>query len=368
VSPTWRLLVHKEAAMARMAKLLIVSLIASGVLITLPALAGEGRQPIYQPTVINTPGKYIVTRNISAAGMGMPVIDIQSPDVDVDLNGFTLTGDPLFPVVLAFQVDNVTVRNGTVKDGETGVRFKGNQDLEPFRKAVAEDINAIGGTWGIWLSDYTDFAIRRNNVTRTGGDAILVQGHIDHTTMGTIEHNRIYDIEDPGIVVTKGSSVAILNNRIEDLLDGPGIHYGNGSGGLIEGNTVLRTLTGAHGIEIYDSKGCKVANNVVREVAGNGIYLWPGSTTDTLVVENVVSNSGGNGLRVEGSLNHLECNVLTSNTGEGLHLTNSSSMNTYGRNTSRGNTGGACANVDFCDFGGGNSTFLDNLIPGPPPS
>ncbi len=354
--------------MTRTARLLIVPIITSGLLIAIPAVAGEGRQPIYQPTTINAPGKYVVTRNISAAGMGVPVIDIRSGDVDVDLNGFTLTGDALFPVVLALKVDNVTVRNGTVKDGETGVRFKGDPDDPPYRKAVAEDINAIGGTWGIWLSDYTDFAVRRNNVTSTGGDAILVQGHQTATTMGTIEHNRVFDIDDPGIVVTRGSSVGILNNRVEDLTDGPGIHYGNGSGGLIAGNTVLITGAGGHGIEVYDSQGCKVADNVVREAAGNGIYVWPGNANDNLVIENVVSASGGDGLRVEGQLNHIECNVLNSNTGYGLYMTVASGMNTFGRNTTRGNAGPACGNPDFCNLGGGNASFGDNLIPGPPPS
>ena len=56
---------------------LIVALVA---LVLLPAVAGEGRTPIYAwQTTITQPGKYIVTRDITPLICNAAVIDIQVP-------------------------------------------------------------------------------------------------------------------------------------------------------------------------------------------------------------------------------------------------------------------------------------------------
>ena len=96
----------------------------------------EGRIPIWQyPTVITTPGKYIVTRNITQ-NPGMPVIDVLpgTVAVDIDLNGFTLYGLD-FDVIRAQGVDSLTVRNGSIHFGlGSGIW------VEEARKVIVEDV------------------------------------------------------------------------------------------------------------------------------------------------------------------------------------------------------------------------------------
>ena len=113
---------HKAAI-----RLTLVILICA---VALPALAAEGRIPIWQyPTIITAPGKYIVTRNISAAGGPMPVIQIQVPDVDIDINGFTLdaSGSPVPVIYIIDDIVDVVIRNGNLVGGSAsvGTRFRG---------------------------------------------------------------------------------------------------------------------------------------------------------------------------------------------------------------------------------------------------
>jgi hypothetical protein len=86
---------------------------------------------------------------------------------------------------------------------------------------------------------------------------------------------------------------------------------------------------------------------------------------------------------VDGTQNLIERNTLNSNAGFGLRFCSpgASCANTFGRNMARGNGGaalapcGACGGVpalfppQSCNIAGcavPNSTFGDNLIPGPP--
>lgn len=370
-----------------MRRTLVVALAVAG-LAALPATAAEGRKPIWMNnTTIATSGKYVVTRNLNAVGTGLPVIDIVAPNVDIDLNGFVLAGDPGSPVIRANLVDNVTVRNGTLA--------KGSRSFEKVDgvKVVIEDVKSIGPTRdGIYLIAVTDFAIRRNNFLNGGEEAIFIDGRLSPSVQGTIEHNRIEKCGG-GIWVIKGSSVGILNNRLEELnlVGSPNppaqgaIVYDYSDAGLIAENTVqqvnsMMSPLDGNGIYLGDGSGTKVHDNVVRAASNDGISI-AGFSNDNLIFENVATRCGRDGLRVEGSRNHVDRNVLNSQAGMGWGLHFSSAWggngNTYGRNTARGSAGGPCAwpgppanppTTDFCDEQpvgptGSNSSFNDNYMP-----
>jgi parallel beta-helix repeat protein len=201
-------------------------------------------------------------------------------------------------------------------------------------------------------------------------------------TQGTIEHNRLE--ATAGITVRFGSSVAIVDNRLEDttivaLPPSMGaIVYDYSYGGLIASNTIETTIGGS-GIFLGDAKGNKLYDNVVREARMNGIDL-AGMSDDNLVLENVVSGCANDGIRVEGSRNQVDRNVANLNcqsgTGQcwGLHLVRGwgGRDNTFGRNTARGNLGAAAvclaappypATTDFCNEQPGAGSFNDNYMP-----
>jgi parallel beta-helix repeat protein len=354
-------------------------------------LAAEGRTPVFAPgTFLGADGKYIVTRNL-AGGAGA-VITIGGPNVDLDLNGFVLTGGGAPVISVAGGVDHVTIHNGVLSGGTVGIDVPG-----PTRKVDIEDVKIHGTTaaQGIHLGDVEGAALRRNEITDTPSEGIAWDGgaFVKH---GTIENNLLRRTSAAIVITSNCSSIAVVNNRIEEP--------GTGAGGAFPGNGIVLAACGASlvsentvehasvdGIRIVASKGNKLLDNVVRACGGNGIFIDPGST-DTLVLNNVASGngtaglpSGGSGLMVAGTQNLIERNLLNTNSGFGLQFCapGASCSNTFGRNMARGNTGavvgpcGPCGGVpalfppNSCNIAGcpaatPNSTFGDNLIPGPP--
>lgn len=386
-------------------KALIPALVA---VVVLPAIAAEGRTPIYAwQTTITAPGKYIVTRDIFPLICSAPVIDIQiapappvpAGHVDIDLNGFRVAACPGHPVIKATGQDNITVRNGTLMWGDYGIHIEADP-ADPGarnRKVVIEDVKVMDVLiGGILLDGITDFALRRNNVIITDSfpiapqsmEGIVIDGRVGVDPYvpikGTIEDNQV-ERTGGGITVRGGSSVAIVNNRIEDIavIAQPpaqgGIVYDISEGGLIANNTVEKIVGGA-GIYLGDSHGTKIYNNVVREASANGIHI-AGRGHDNLILENVVTLCGMDGCTVEGSRNFVDRNLLNINCQAGvqacwgLHFSAAfgGADNTFGRNTARGNLGvpPACPagpgpyppTTDFCDEQPGNSSFNDNYMP-----
>src|SRR5262249_6913940 len=61
--------------------------------------ANEGRIPVFAPGALTAPGRYQVTGNLAVGGGS--VLTIASDDVDLDLNGFTLSSTAIAPVISA---------------------------------------------------------------------------------------------------------------------------------------------------------------------------------------------------------------------------------------------------------------------------
>jgi parallel beta-helix repeat protein len=156
------------------------------------------------------------------------------------------------------------------------------------------------------------------------------------------------------------------------------IVYDYSNAGLIALNTV-QIVNGGSGIFLGDAKGNEIHNNVVREARVHGIDL-AGMSDDNLVLENVATQSGSDGIRVEGSRNHVDRNVMNGNCQSpaglcwGLHLSAAwgGQSSTFGRNTARGNGGipQACPaappylpTTDFCNEQFGAGSFNDHYMP-----
>lgn len=372
--------------MRKTTKSLGAALALAMILTALPAVAAEGRIPIWQPIQIlpGMEGKYVVTRNITA-NPGMPVIDIQpgTLSVDIDLNGFTLYGVDM-DIIRALAVDHLTIRNGTLLFGTgSGIR------VDDARKVVVEDVRV---QWveqkGIQLNEVMTFALRRNVLANLPtGEGVYVDGSffdITRPTSGTIEDNLFRDCER-GITLHFGSSVGMINNRIEASV-ADGIFVSPGPNGALYGciaclvneNTVQES--GANGMWLSHYENSKVYNNTVTFSVGEGILL-DFLADDNLILDNVSSQNQRNGLVVFSNQNHIERNVLNTN-GLGGGLPNwglwiTGFGNVYRGNTARSNPGPAAscpglpATTDFCDGGAGNtSPFVqgpligDNLMPG----
>lgn len=342
-----------------------------------PVAAHDGMVPVFEPLLIGASGKYHLTANITAPG---PVIGIAAPDVDLDLNGFTITettgGAPAI-AVFPGGADHVVVHNGTLAGGSEGIDVPvGPPSL---RKIVLEDLKIHDQTGaGIHLGEVGSAVIRRCEISSAGTDGILWDGGIPDKT-GTIENNVIRDCPR-GIFIGGCTSVAILSNRIEGEPppgSGNGIELAGCSACLLVDNTIAQA--GADGIFFRNVQKSKIYDNVIRLANCNGIHLDP-ATRDVLVLNNVVAGNGflagacpagqpaGDGILCEGDFNFFERNLINSNARFGLHLSGAGSApanpglscgNQYGGNQTVANTGppagpcGATAPValipDFCN-------------------
>lgn len=357
---------HAARRLATLAALLVVAA-------SVPIVAGEGRTPIFGPTTISTDGRYIVTRNIGPAAS--PIITVSSPNVDIDLNGFTLdnSGSPQ-PVILAPGpvLESLAIRHGTLKGGAVGV----DVPFGGMPKVVLEDLRIQSPTgFGIHLVGPLNVAIRGNLINAPTGAGIQIDPFGGSLTTGVIAENSIRDGGGMGMNIQRASALAILNNRVDAVSDN-GIAIFGSDGCLLEGNTVEKA--GRHGMEIVSSGGNKLYDNVVRGSAFHGVHLDPGSN-DNLISRQVASQNGaglpgGHGLFIEGSKNYVEHSILNTNNGAGLDFSPAAALNTYGRNTARGNAGvavgpcGALFPPNSCDAlaANGNTSDGGNLIPGPP--
>jgi hypothetical protein len=366
-------------SISRFASLLLaIALIA----VVLPAHAAEGRYPVWQP---NTPilpgqeGQYILTRNI-VAQPGLPAIDIQPGTiaVEIDLNGFTIYTSDL-PGVLVAGADSVVIRNGTIY----GMSDTNLIDVFDTRKLVVEDVKLE------WNLDHQapddaihavfvlNVALRRNIVWRTAGNGFYLEGVASGTDPGTpitgiIEDNVIKNTGQ-GIALYEGSSVDIVNNRIEQTMT-HGIVIAPSPQGvagcfscLVAKNTI--SDAGTDGMNLSHFEVSKLHNNVVFRSVGDGIFI-DRLSQDNLILDNVSGQNGGNGMLVNSPQNHIERNTLNTNgaSGTGFGLYFNGPINTFRGNTAQGNVGGACpgpGTTDYCDAtGGANNSIGDNFMPG----
>jgi hypothetical protein len=356
--------------------LFVVSVLAA------PALAGEGRIPIWQPVSI-TPGmegKYVLTRDVAAVGgSGLPAIDIQpgTVAVDIDLNGFTVYGADTH-AIQAVGVDSLTIRNGTIMFGQgDGI------GVDDCRKAVIEDVKIefVAG-FGIRLTTVANFAVRRNIiVSDQDADPPMIGGiwvdgiQAPNPVEGKIEDNQI-DSAGFGIQLNVGSAVTIRGNQVEDAVQGDGIHVSVCDGCLIAENTIQRAI--GMGIVLSEVNVNKIYNNVVFG-SSDGIALLSNSSDCYVLNNNSSQNQPGSGLVVDGFRNQIDGNVFNFNASAGIWFMPNMvpTNNTYGRNVMRGNLaipGGSpgcvatpppCIVPDLCDDGGGNTSFSDNMSPVP---
>jgi parallel beta-helix repeat protein len=295
-------------------------------LIVIPTvLGGEGAIPVWQPTTISQPGEYVVTRNIRSTP-GQTVIWIQSSDVEVNLNGFTVenTGTTGYVIRIANGLDNVVIRDGCIRGGATGVYMEGGDT-----RVSVLDNRIKADSYGIGANGCDRCRVSGNIIEARNFDGVQIPGDELSVTGNTISPSGRY-----GIYMPSGESAHIADNLITDC---------------------------EKGIWLISLDGSRIAENVIRGCSGDGLQL--SEARGNQVLDNTVSGCTGNGLWIDGSagtpaaFNQVEENLLSEN-GQGLVLGSWSQNNVYRANTARGN-----AVADFMDTGTGNTSHGDNYMP-----
>ncbi|MCP3981778.1 MAG: right-handed parallel beta-helix repeat-containing protein [bacterium] len=345
-------------------------------LFALPGVCEEGRVPIFEPvtldgTATTLSSKYVVTRDIAAQAFNVTVIRLigtGTEKIDIDLNGFSLAGFPNgdFPLIDATNVASLTIRNGFLFNPT----LQNCVTIDSASVVVLEDLKVQQGDAGLYLFRVADFSIRRNQINGANSSAIYIANNTGSRITGVIENNSIRTGGQTPILIQDASdSVLIRDNRILASSNAAAIRVNSGRSFSIVGNKITG---GSEGIALFSGSDFHVLDNTVTNGQFGAISL--NSMSDGVVQRNVVSDYL-NGIELSGSSRiNLQNNNASNNFIYGIFFNSTSADNTYGRNVARGNGGGGCApqnaaapcaGPDVCDQGTNNSSFGDNMGPGP---
>jgi hypothetical protein len=166
------------------------------------------KQPSSFPLVISQPGSYVLVSNITVPDANTTAIAVQSDNVTIDLNGFSILGPTVCsggppvtgctPTGSGIGIDatgrtDVSVVNGTVKGlGQTGVSLGKHAHVERVRAAN-------NGQDGILVA--YPATLVGNMATENGGDAISA------SEGALVSGNTCRDNAGTGIVVGNGSTI-----------------------------------------------------------------------------------------------------------------------------------------------------------------
>ncbi|MBU6410780.1 MAG: right-handed parallel beta-helix repeat-containing protein [Verrucomicrobia bacterium] len=266
----------------------------------------EPRTPISSlPYAINTPGSYYVTTNLTGITSN-DGITINTGDVALDLNGFTLTGvaGSGNAIYVSAVYDNITIRNGyIVAWGGSGVNVYNGENTVLDHLSIFQTsgyaINMFGGV------------ARNCTVDGSGGSASI------YCEKSVVQDCTV--INSQGIGIETGSSANDGASKISDC----SVYSPAGDGMDAFDSEVSDCVVknaGASGIYLSAStaSGCHVENSF-----GSGIYVAsPGCriTGNNCLNNNSSASTNSAGIYVAGSNNRIENNHLTANLNAGIQV------------------------------------------------
>ena len=226
----------------------------------------------------------------------------------LDFNGHTIRGDGVGTGVDALFLSGVEIRGGTISGFRVGI------SAGELTQSHIAGMRLIDNGIGLFLIFHSRNNLIENVLIEGGGLAADIEG-----SENTLRSMTIRDTE--GIVARGGferhprdvrPGNVLLSNRIED--------------------------TRGDGLVVIGSRNT-VARNVVVGSAGDGIAIENNflGSADNTVNNNLVSFSGGHGLRFAGTGDTVFRNVAKNNGGNGLHV--EATASTLDRNQSFNNGG-----------------------------
>jgi hypothetical protein len=245
----------------------------------------EPRTPISSlPVTITAPGSYYLTTNATVAGTA---ILLQSSNVTVDLNGFTLSGDGGTTdygvwVNPTSHVQNVTVRDGRFHNFAGAVSVGG----EGADNILVENIQMHTSTRsGIWIGANCNGAVVRNNLLVDCNTPLRLTAFPGQSIRGvTFAHNRVSGGSSDGVSLHGQDGairdVAVLNNQVAGTLGNALVVSTFGTG------TVSRVLIDQnHFTKTNGFLGCIIPTNAAVTLIRNvfsGLTLSIGTTGNTI--------------------------------------------------------------------------------------
>ena len=272
----------------------------------------------------NTDGTTVLDTNPGTVGVGSPVgVDslalpgVNKPELEIQ----DLRSTAVVNLGLDVQAAGIAIRRLSIYGFGGAANNNGSANIRigaPGATAVIEQ-NIIGSAAG----DFAD----PGAAARSGGDNVRLVGG----TNATIQNNAIGFSDGNGIALTSNATGAqILANEIRGNAVSnsarAGVSVGSGSSATVQGNLIAANA-GAGADFANNSAGSTIVNNTV---SGNGTGGGGGAVTSGIrllgspntVDRNVITGSGGAGVMVGsgGAQNLITKNSIFANTGIGIDL------------------------------------------------
>jgi parallel beta-helix repeat protein len=281
----------------------------------IPAVASNGRIPLFGQTTISSPGSYYLTNDV-VVGI-VYAFTIASDNVTLDLNGHTVTVGSGGYGVYCSGYKSIRITNGSISGGSGGCTFRsagtiqidhvtfsgqsnyavivdGADASHPAQVILADNAVYGAGQSGIDLEYIAGSRIENNEVRACGAEGINVRNCLN----STFAHNIVSGNTLPGVLLDSASFSAILYNDVS----------GNGGAGLTFNNSD------------FACNGNKIAYNTFSKNGSDGLY--EDSSFDD-VSWNTCSGNSGYGVSFGLSYHTIySCNRASGNTNGGYYLNN----------------------------------------------
>ena len=246
------------------------------------------------PTTISLPGTYCVTKDLSTPSTSGTAITVSSNDVTIDLGGHTLsnlaagTGTQAFGIqgiAAGANLQNITVRNGTVRGFYEGISLTGptgstTNSSGHLVENVRADFNRFIGIQVMGAGS----VVRQNQILHTGGEP-GVSDNFGLQIAGNGAQALDNVVVDTVPALGGGTAVGIFAESNNDF-----------TGLVIEGNRISNVTIGLNSFGILNSGhgfNTLVVNNRIADYAG-GIYLYnTAKYRDNLAIGTSVAYTGG---------------------------------------------------------------------------
>lgn len=285
--------------------------VAAGTASAQTAIPGGTHSAAY---VISKPGSYYLAANRVMTKGSESIIEINAPDVTIDLRGHTLsfaagtTGSG--HGIQADMAINVEIRNGSIQDTPAQAVYASQNGGAVLRLV---DLR-IAGTNGIYSNTRNTTIERCQIIDTKQGSAIRFDqagGVVRHCTISNV-------LNGSGVDVTAGSTVA--ENVISDTsLSGIYMSASGPRGGIVSENNISNANLSGHqwhgGVRI-SINGVMVSRNSIAGAKSSGIRfetVW-GVADGNVVCATLAGLNGATGVGIQ---TFTTATVLRNNTGAG---------------------------------------------------
>lgn len=247
----------------------------AGVLIGTTAVGTAGARnhvtEIDGPTVIDEPGEYVLTEDISSNES--PVIRIEADRVTLDGNDYTIETEDGDTGIEVIGVTNVTL--SALSIGSVRNSFETNIEISNSKNCTVEHTTVRSGIYGIECQG-DNMTLRHNSALRNYEGGITVRG-----SNNTLQNNEVTYNRDP--IVVSGTNNTLRDNT---TFAEEGIIIRGGRNTLVDNDIEAVNYPA---ITLRNSDNNTLTTNEVRSRTNSGIYLQ--SSDNNTVTRNELKDS-----------------------------------------------------------------------------